>query len=124
MNPQPPRPPPPPKKAPAGPRDSSGSNKHVKDLSDEFKAAMRPAAEPPAEGMANMKIHKQSKAVGGVVHGPIRRPHNHRMIGIQSFEHGKIKPGKVGFIDDSSPNFARPSFYQGGYFARADHQLI
>lgn len=65
-------------------------------------------------------------AKGGTVQtGPtLRRPYNHRMIGMTSFEHGKIKPGQVGFIDDSSPKFAQASFYQGGYFVRADHQLI
>lgn len=131
-----PQPPPPPKKRAAGPNEYAG-RKGNKNLSGQFNAAdvMRradeapaapaAAAAPPVEEMAKMKIHKKSMAVGGIVHGPtIRRPHNHRMIGIQSFEHGKIKAGQVGFIDDSSPKFAQATFYQGGYFAGADHQLI
>jgi hypothetical protein len=125
-----PQPPPPPKKPAAGShqRDNSGSDKHKKNLGGKFNEAMRPApaaaAAPPVEEMAKMNIHKKSMAVGGTVGPTIRRPHNHRMIGIQSFEYGKIKAGQVGFIDDASPKFAQATFYQGGYFAGADHQLI
>ena len=62
-------------------------------------------------------------AVGGIVVQPtLRRPYNHRMIRLQSFEYGKIKP-RIYYYNDSI-NISGATFNQGGYFPGADHQVI
>jgi len=121
MNPQPPRPPPPPRKPAAAQPVGSGSNKHIKNLGGKFNEAMR-GEEPPVEGMAKMKIHKPSMAVGGEVGPILRRPYNHRMARITSFEHGMINK-KVRYYNDSN-NVSYAAFNQGGHFPGAVHQVI
>lgn len=124
MNPQPPRGPPPPPRKPAAARPAgSGRNSHVKNLSGELNEAMRPAREEaPVKEMAKLNI--KHMATGGIVVQPVlRRPYNHRMIGVTSFTHGMGKQSKM-FNDVASPNFAQATFAQGGYFAGADHVLI
>ena len=58
-------------------------------------------------------------AVGGTV---LRRPYNHRMVGMTSFEHGMIPKG-IKFYNDSI-NISGAGFNQGGYFPGAEHQVI
>jgi hypothetical protein len=63
-------------------------------------------------------------AVGGTVHhGPVlRKPYNHRMIGMTSFEHGMIPKGMKYY--NESINISGAGFNQGGYFPGAEHQVI
>jgi len=95
----------------------------------------RPARPPPRprtdgnpqgpEGKPNSSKNLNTEyAVGGTVHhGPVlRKPYNHRMIGMTSFEYGMIPKG-VKYYNDSI-NISRAGFNQGGYFPGADHQVI
>lgn len=92
---------------------------------------VRPGPKPRTSGNPNEPEGKPASgknlnaeyAVGGTVEhsATLRRPYNHRMIRLQSFEYGKIKPRK---ITDASVNISNATFFQGGYFPGAEHAEI
>jgi hypothetical protein len=118
-------PPPPPRKPMAESRDKPSSARNLKKvLKKEETNQQKDEREKAERGRDPGTPPRGGYAVGGTVHhGPIlRRPHNHRMIGMTSFEHGMINK-KVRYYNDSN-NVSYAAFNQGGYFPGAEHQVI